>query len=79
MRKSNWTVNPLSHLYSQELKEKLHQLFCAYGKILKVCAKANIRMRGQAFVIFDDKDVAEQALNLLQGFILFGKPMVDNS
>ena len=42
-----------------DLKEQLHQLFSAYGKILAVHAKKNIRMRGQAFVVFDDIDVAE--------------------
>jgi len=48
-----------------DLKEQLEKLFSPYGKILAVKAKKNIRMRGQAFIIFDDIDVASQALNIL--------------
>ena len=50
-------------------------MFSPYGKILEIKAKKNIRLRGQAFIIFDDIDVASQALNLLQSYFIFGKPM----
>ena len=42
---------------------------------MEVHAKPNIRMRGQAFVIFSDEDAAEQALQTLRGYVFFGKPL----
>ena len=41
-----------------DLKNALFQLFSNYGEVVEVHAKANIRMRGQAFVVFQDEDAA---------------------
>ncbi|KAG0303557.1 hypothetical protein BGZ98_006535 [Dissophora globulifera] len=58
------------------LKKSLRTIFGQYGEVLEIVAHANIRMRGQAFVIFDNKDVAAKALSEVQSFPLYGKPMV---
>ena len=39
-------------------------------------AKTNLRAKGQAFVVFDEVEAAERAINEIQGFELFEKPMV---
>ncbi|EEB09689.1 U1 snRNP-associated protein Usp102 [Schizosaccharomyces japonicus yFS275] len=58
------------------LKRILEHLFGKYGKILHVYARKTLRMRGQAFVVFEDGRCAAQALQDLQGFPLYGKPML---
>ena len=58
-----------------DLKNAIFQLFSNYGEVVEVHAKQNIRMRGQAFVIYKDEDAAETALQTLRGFVFFGKPM----
>ncbi|KAK3834949.1 MAG: RNA-binding domain-containing protein [Linnemannia gamsii] len=58
------------------LKKSLKALFGQYGQVLEIVAHANIRMRGQAFVVFEDKDSAAKALAEVQSFPLYGKPMV---
>ena len=58
-----------------DLKNALYQLFSNYGEVVEVHAKANIRMRAQAFVIYQDEDSAEAAIQALRGYVFFGKPM----
>ncbi|ODQ53918.1 RNA-binding domain-containing protein [Saitoella complicata NRRL Y-17804] len=58
------------------LKTSLDTIFSTYGTILSVVAHKNIRMRGQAFVVFDSIDAAQSAIEDVQGFPLFDKPMV---
>lgn len=36
-------------------------------------------MRGQAFVVYDSKEDAMNAMRLLQGFYFYGKPMVNST
>jgi RNA recognition motif-containing protein len=50
-------------------------IFGSYGKVLEVKAWKNIRMRGQAFVVFDRVEDAQKALKI-HGFPLFGQPLV---
>ncbi|KAK7205358.1 U1 small nuclear ribonucleoprotein usp102 [Myxozyma melibiosi] len=54
------------------LKESLDAAFSLYGPILDIIAHGNIRMRGQAFVVFEDVETAKRALDEVQGFPLFG-------
>ena len=72
-------------LYIQNLNEKasvemlkydLTRIFSRYGQIESIVAKKNIRMRGQAFVIFDSSNSSKRALEAQQGRPLYGKPMV---
>jgi RNA recognition motif-containing protein len=59
-----------------QLKEALSELFSEYGTILEVVAKTNLKARGQAFVVFDNVDSATRAIEEINGFELFEKPMV---
>ena len=58
------------------MKSTLRSLFKGYGKILDVVAHSNLRMRGQAFVSFESKEVAAKALKEVKNFPLYAKPMV---
>ncbi|EPX71604.1 U1 snRNP-associated protein Usp102 [Schizosaccharomyces octosporus yFS286] len=77
--------NPSETLYIRNIEEKiritmlkqiLEHLFGAYGKILSVHARKTLRMRGQAFVVFENLQDASRALQDLQGYPLYGKPMM---
>lgn len=61
------------------LKKSLKALFGQYGQVLEIVAHSNIRMRGQAFVVFEDQESASKALAEVQSFPLYGKPMVSLS
>ncbi len=58
------------------LKEALNTIFSEYGNVIDVVAKTNLKAKGQAFVVFDDPDSALRAVEEVQGFELFDKPMV---
>jgi RNA recognition motif-containing protein len=58
------------------LKKSLRTIFGQYGDILDIVAHSNIRMRGQAFVIFEDTEASTKAMAEVQGFPLYGKPLV---
>ncbi|KAF8323215.1 RNA-binding domain-containing protein [Clavulina sp. PMI_390] len=57
------------------MKQTLKNLFKNYGPVLDVVAHRNIRMRGQAFVSFADKETAFKAYREVKGFPLYTKPM----
>lgn len=59
----------------ETLKEALSQVFSEYGNVIEIVAKANLRAKGQAFIVMDDPAVAQEAIEELQGFQLFEKPM----
>ena len=59
-----------------DLKNALYQLFSNYGEVVEVHAKRNVKMRGQAFVIFNDEESAESAIKAMRGYVFFGKPLV---
>ena len=60
------------------LKQELETLFSQFGHVLNVVAHKNIRMRGQAFIVFEDLQSAEKALSIVQDFPFHGKKMVVN-
>ncbi|KAI8622424.1 hypothetical protein BC830DRAFT_1089028 [Chytriomyces sp. MP71] len=77
-------TEPNHTLYVRNLNEKialktitksLDAIFSSFGQILQIRAKANISLRGQAFVTFKDIDSATKALNGVQGFPLFSLPL----
>ena len=41
-----------------DLKNALYQIFSNYGDLIEVHCKRNIKMRGQAFVVFNDEEAA---------------------
>lgn len=58
-----------------QLKEALTELFSEYGEIIDIVAKTNLKAKGQAFVVFDSVESAQKAIEEVQGFELFEKPM----
>ncbi|KRY41711.1 U2 small nuclear ribonucleoprotein B'' [Trichinella spiralis] len=69
-------VNNLNEkIKKDELKRALHAVFHQFGTILdSVCLK-NLKMRGQAFIVFKDLNSATNALRSMQGFPFYDKPM----
>ena len=59
----------------EQLKEALSEIFSEYGEIVDIVAKKNLKAKGQAFIVFDSIDSAQKAIDEVQGFELFDKPM----
>ncbi|TLD21301.1 hypothetical protein PspLS_08938 [Pyricularia sp. CBS 133598] len=57
------------------LKETLTTIFSEYGNIIDIVAKTNLKAKGQAFVVFDDPASAQRAIEEVQGFEIFDKPI----
>lgn len=57
------------------LIETLRELFAEVGDIIDIVARKNIKAKGQAFIVFDSIEEASGAIEMLQGFEVFGKPM----
>lgn len=69
-------INNLNEkIKKDELKKSLYAIFSQFGQILDIVAMKNIKMRGQAFVIFRDISSATNALRSMQGFPFYDKPM----
>lgn len=58
------------------LKQSLEAIFSQYGDIIDIVAKKSLKAKGQAFVVFDSTQAAENAIREVQAFPLFNKPMV---
>ncbi|KAF2803043.1 small nuclear ribonucleoprotein U1a [Mytilinidion resinicola] len=59
----------------EPLKEALHEIFSDFGTIIEIVAKTSLKRKGQAFIVFEDPEAAAEAINAVQGFDLFDKPM----
>ena len=59
------------------MKYVLFNLCQSFGQVLQIVVKRSDRMRGQAFVVFKEIGEATAARNNLNGYPVFGKPMVD--
>ena len=59
-----------------DLKRALYGLFSQFGRIIQIVAKGTFRLKGQAWVVFDDITAATSAKRQLQGFPVFEKPLV---
>lgn len=73
----------IKNLSKDVTQDDLHYIFGAvfpksedFRSQLGVKLMQEGRMRGQAFVTFPSTDLAEDALNIVHGFMLKGKPMV---
>ncbi|KAJ3506186.1 hypothetical protein NM208_g16106 [Fusarium decemcellulare] len=75
---------PISTVYVQNLEERvkleplteaLRTIFSEFGHVVDVVAKKNFKAKGQAFVVFDNADSARNAIEEVDGFELFDKPM----
>ncbi|KIW90806.1 uncharacterized protein Z519_08589 [Cladophialophora bantiana CBS 173.52] len=58
-----------------QMKTALTEIFSEYGNIIDLVAKSNLKAKGQAFVVFDSPDSAAKAIEEINGFELFDKPM----
>merc|ERR1712241_1299690 len=75
---------PNNTIYVNNLTEKikipaliieLRAIFNQFGTIVEIQAKKNLRMRGQAFIVFDDVESAKKAVATMQGFPFHDKKM----
>jgi len=58
-----------------KLKGALKAVFKQFGDILEVVAMDSLKRRGQAFIVFDKLESAEDAKTRMQGFPFYDKPM----
>jgi RNA recognition motif-containing protein len=69
-------VNNLNgKIKKQQLRKSLYNLFVSYGRVVGVIAIKGVKMRGQAFIVFDDIQNSTAALRSLQGVMFYDKPM----
>lgn len=71
--------NKTEHIFFSvpaELKKSLFAIFSQFGQILDILVAKNLKMKGQAFVIFKEVNSASNALRSMQGFPFYDKPMV---
>jgi RNA recognition motif-containing protein len=69
-------VNNLNgKIKKQQLRKSLYNLFVSYGRVLAIIAMKGVKMRGQAFIVFDDIQSSTTALRSLQGIMFYDKPM----
>jgi len=69
-------INKLNEkIKKDELKKGLYHVFSQFGNILEVIATKTYKMRGQAWVVFDDLTGATRAMREMQNFSFYGKPM----
>lgn len=57
------------------LSNTLNILFKQFGNVVDIVIKTNLRAKGQAFVVYDKEDSAKEAIEEIDGFPLFDKPM----
>uniref|UniRef100_A0A0C9S1Y5 TSA: Wollemia nobilis Ref_Wollemi_Transcript_22214_1025 transcribed RNA sequence n=1 Tax=Wollemia nobilis TaxID=56998 RepID=A0A0C9S1Y5_9CONI len=69
-------VNNLNEkVKKEELKKSLYALFSQFGRIVDIVALKTPKLRGQAWVVFDEVTAASNALRQLQGFPFYDKPL----
>jgi len=69
-------VNNLNERVKKEdLKKSLYHVFSQFGNILEVVALKTYKLRGQAWIIFEDLSGSTKAVKDMQNFNFYGKPM----
>ena len=68
-------INSFFSHFRTELKKSLYAIFSQFGQILDIVALKTLKMRGQAFIVFNDINSASNALRSMQGFPFYDKPM----
>ncbi|CAD0017154.1 unnamed protein product [Aureobasidium pullulans] len=58
-----------------QLIESLREIFEEYGTIVDIVAKSSLKRKGQAFIVFDSVQSAENAIDEVNGFELYGQSM----
>ncbi|KAH9786501.1 U1 small nuclear ribonucleoprotein A [Citrus sinensis] len=62
-----------------ELKQSLHAVFKQFGTILEILAFKTLKHKGQAWLVFKDVASATAAVEKMQGFPFYDKPMLMQS
>merc|ERR1711976_299962 len=69
-------VNNLSEKLSKEdTKKVLYAAFSQFGRILEIVALRTNKLRGQAWIIFENLSSSTNAMKTMHGFLLCGKPL----
>merc|ERR1712037_784027 len=55
--------------------KSLYAIFSQFGPILDIMAWKNLKMRGQAFVVYKEATSSANAIRSMQGFPFYDKPM----
>jgi len=76
--KTLYLKNLNENIQTTFMGQALEQLFSTFGEIIKISVKASFRMKGQAFIIFKEQESADKALESLDGWILYEKPIQIN-
>ena len=58
-----------------ELKHELLNLFLKFGKIFEIRISKSLKLKGQAFITFENINDSKKALLDLNGFEFFGKKL----
>lgn len=53
----------------------MRTIFSEFGNVVDIVAKKNLRAKGQAFIVYDNAESAQEAIEEINGFDLFDKPM----
>ena len=59
----------------EPLTEALRTIFSQFGNVVDIVVKQNLKAKGQAFVVFEKPESAQEAISEVHGFELFGKPL----
>jgi RNA recognition motif-containing protein len=79
------SIQPSQTLYINNINEKVkidvlkkmfYMVFSQYGKVVDISARKGDKLRGQAWVTFQDVPAATNALRGKQGFNFYGKALV---
>lgn len=73
----NLDLRFILHVLSIEMQHSLFHLLSLYGDIIEITVKRNLKMKGQAFVVFSDVDNAMKAMHDLQDHMFFEKRLVN--
>ena len=72
-------INNINEKIKQDVvKKMLYMVFSQYGKVTDVIAKKGLKLRGQAWVVFENESSAISALRGKQGFSFYEKPLVSS-
>lgn len=74
-RQTLYVKNLDEKLHPSRLRELLYYSFSRYGSVLDVICVRNLKLRGQAWVVFEDVATATLAKSKLEGFTLNDKPI----
>jgi len=59
----------------EEMKKRLYELFIAFGDVIDVVHMRTPKMRGQAFIVYEDISGATAAMRALNRFQFLGRPL----